>query len=196
MAMKLGDLRHELASRNLPTAGLKRDLAFRLASIDDAHDCNPSNFNPRRTSASSSMNSDKEGMPAKTEHHNIGNTKVREKVLKQALPSPIELSLPSVHNNHHHHHGDNDRRKSNSARFSVGFAKAVLPILLMIFLFCILRLFYSAEDKEYYSRSIANGYDHLSEKIKQLSKFHEVVILNLLRLYTRNSNILELFKRG
>ena len=63
MAMKLGDLRHELASRNLPTEGLKRDLAFRLASLDDAHDCNPSIFYPHRTSASSSMNSDKEGMP-------------------------------------------------------------------------------------------------------------------------------------
>lgn len=182
MAMKLGDLRHELASRNLPTEGLKRDLAFRLASLDDAHDCNSTIFYPPRTSASSSLNSDKEGMPAKTEHHNMGNTEVREKVLKQALPSPIELSLPSVHNNHHHH-GDNDRRKSNLARFSVGFAKAVLPVLLMIFMFYLLRLFYSAEDKEYYySRSIANGYDYLSEKIKQLSKVHEVVILNLLRL--------------
>ena len=168
MAMKLGDLRHELASRNLPTEGLQRDLAFRLASLDDNHDCNPSIFYPHRTSASSSMNSDKEGIPAKTEHHNMGNTEVREKVLKQALPSPIELSLPSVHNNHHHH-GDNDRQKSNLAQFSVGFAKAVLPILL-IFMFCILRLFYSAEDKEYFSRSIANGYDYLSEKNNNCQK--------------------------
>ena len=138
MAMKLDDLRHELASRNLPTEGLKRDLAFRLASLEDAHDCNPLNFHPHRTSASSSITPNEEGMPAKTEDHDIPSTEVRERSPERASPSLIDLPFPSVHDNHH---GDIDRRVSNFSRFSIAITKAVLPILMMVFMSCVLRLY-------------------------------------------------------
>ena len=162
MAMKLDDLRHELASRNLPTEGLKKDLAFRLASLDDAHDCNPLIFYPHRTNASSSINSNEKDMPAKTEDHNIQSIEGGERSPKQSSPSPIDLSRPTVHNNHHH--GDDDRRKSNLARFSIAFT-TFLWILLMLFLSYVPRLYISTEDKKYFSRSINNGYDFLSSRI-------------------------------
>ena len=177
MAMKLDDLRHELASRNLPTEGLKKDLAFRPASLDDAHDWNPSIFYPHRTNASSSINSNEEDMPAKTGDHNIQSIEVGERSPKQSSPSPIDLSLPTMHNNHHH--GDDDRRKSNLARFSIAFT-TFLRILLMLFLSYVPRLYISTEDKEYFSRSNSNGYDFLSLRINNFLRLYEVAILTWL----------------
>ena len=168
MAMKLDDLRHELASRNLPTEGLKKDLAFRLASLDDAHNCSPLIFYPHRTNASSSTNSNEEDMLANTEGHNIQSIEAGERSPKQSSPSPIDLFLPTVHNNHHHR--DDDRRKINLARFSIAFT-TFLRILLMLFLSHVLRLYISTEDKEYFSRSISNGYGFLSSKINKFLDF-------------------------
>ena len=166
MARKIDDLRCELASGDLPTDRLKKDLAWRLASLDDAQDCRHLTL-PHHTSASTFLTSSGEGMLAKSEDHNISNTKVRERSPKQSSPSRIYSSLPSVHD---HRHGDNDHCISNSAPFSVASTNAFLPILL-VFLSYILRHYISSVSKKNVSRSIDHSYGFLSSRINNCRDF-------------------------
>ena len=148
------DLRRELASRDLPTEGLKKDLAWRLASLDDAHDYIP-------TSASLSITSNEEGIIAKPEGDNLPTIQVRGRH-KKSSSSPIGLSLASVHN---HHNSDDDRHVSNLARSSIASTKGLISILLIAFLSCVLWHIIPTANKECFSRSIKNCYDFLSSNI-------------------------------
>ena len=154
LSKNIDDLRRELASRDLPTEGLKKDLAWRLASLDDAHD-------NLRTSASSSMTSNEDGMITKTESDNVPTTKVRGRP-KKSSSSPIGLSLGSGHG---HHDSDDDRHVSNLARFLITFTKGIISILLIAFLSCVLWHKISMANKEFFKRSIKNCYDLLSSNI-------------------------------
>ena len=150
----MDDLGRELASRDLPTEGLKKDLAWRLASLDVAHDFRP-------TSASSSMTSNEEGLIAKTEGDNVPTSEVKGGS-KKSSSSPIGLSLASVHD---HHDSDDDRYVIKLARSSIAFTKGFISFLLIVFLSCVLWRNNSTANKECFSRSIKNCYDFLSSNI-------------------------------
>ena len=154
MSKDIDDLRRELASRDLPTEGLKKDLAWRLASLDDAHDYLPA-------SASLFMTSNEEGMTAKTEGDNVPTSEVIGRS-KKSSSSAIGLSLASVHD---HHDSDDDRYVSKLARSSIAFTKGFISILLIVFLSCVLWRNISTTNKECFSRSIKNCYDFLRSKI-------------------------------
>lgn len=160
MSMKVDDLRHELASRDQPTEGLKKDLAWRLASLDDAH-CFHSLSLPQPISTSSSMPSSKEGMLA-TEDYNVQTTEVRDRDSKRSSPSRIASSLPSVQN---HDPGDNDQHISNSGRSSIVSTNAFLSILAIVFLLCILWHHIPSSNIRYFTKSIDNSYAFLSSRI-------------------------------
>ena len=151
LSKTIDDLRRELASRDLPTEGLKKDLAWRLASLDDAHDHLP-------TSVSSSMISNEASMIAKIQGDNVPITKVRGRS-KKSSSSPPSLSLASVDD--HHDSGD-DRHVSNLARSSIMFTKGLVFILLIVFLSCVLWHNISMANKECFHRSIMNCYNFLS----------------------------------
>ena len=153
LSKNIDDLRRELASRDLPTEGLKKDLAWRLASLDDGHDYLP-------TSASSSIISSEEGMIANPEGDNLPTIEVRGRP-KNSSSSPVGLSLSSVHG---HHDSDNNRHVSNLVRYSITVIKRFISILLIAFLFCALWHNISTANKECFSRSIKNCYDFLSWK--------------------------------
>ena len=159
--MKVTDLRRELASRDLPTEGLKKDLAFRLASLDNADDCRPSEL-PHPTSASLTMTSNKEGMLAKTEDRNVPITEVGKR-----SPGRPPSSQPVDDQKH----GDKDRRISNVARWSTAIANVSLSILLIVFLSYVLSNYISTVDQAYFSRSIDNGYDLLCSEINHCQDF-------------------------
>lgn len=160
MSMKVDDLRRELASRDQPTEGLKKDLVWRLASLDDAQSfCSLSL--PQLISASSSMPSGKEDMIA-TEDYNVQTTEVRDGDSKRSSPSRIGPSLPSVQD---HDQGDNDQNISNSARSSIATTNAFLPILAILFLLYILWHHIPSSNIEYFTRSIDNSYALLSSRI-------------------------------
>lgn len=164
MSMKVDDLRRELASRDQPTEGLKKDLAWRLASLDDAH-CFRSLSLPQPISTSSTMPSREEGMLT-TEDYNVYNvqtTEVRDRDSKRSSPSRIASSLPSVQN---HDPGDNDQHISNSARSSTVSTNAFLSILAIVFLLCILWHHIPSSNIKYFTRSIDNSYAFLSSRIK------------------------------
>lgn len=166
MSMKLDDLRRELASRDQPTEGLKKDLAWRLASLDDAHCCRSLSL-PQPTSASSSMPNNKESMLA-TEDYNVQTTEVTDRDSKRSSPSRIALSLPSVRN---HDQGDNDQHNSNSARSSIAFTNAFLSILAIVFLLGILWHYIPSSNIAYFTRSIDNSYAFLSSRINNCQGF-------------------------
>ena len=153
LSKNIDDLRRELASRDLPTEGLKKDLAWRLASLDDAHDY-------LSTSASSSITSNEKGMIAEIQGDNVPTTEVRRSS-KKSSSSPVSLSLASVHG---HHDSDNCRHDSNWARSSITFTEGLISILLIVFLFCVLWHKLSTTNKEYFNRCITNCYDFLSLK--------------------------------
>ena len=161
MAMKVTDLRRELASRDLPTEGLKKDLAFRLASLDSADDYRPSR-SPHPTSASLTMTSNEEGMLAKTEVCNAPTTEVRKR---------SHGRLPSFQPVDDQNHGDKDGRISSVARWSIAIAKVFLSILLIVFLSYVLSNYISTVDQAYFSRSIDNGYDFLWSEINDCQNF-------------------------
>ena len=163
MAMKVKDLRHELASRDLPTEGLKRDLAFRLASLDDPLDCRPSN-RPHSTRASPSMTNDEEEMLAKLGMSNSPTTEAREKSHKPVSSSGIDTSFPSIYDRDHDQ-GNKDRRTSNLARRSIVFTFGFLVILLFCFLIAVLWRYVPTVHQEYFSRSMDNGLELVSLKI-------------------------------
>lgn len=166
MSMKVDDLRRELASRDQPTEGLKKDLAWRLASLDDA-DCCHSLSLPQPISASSSMPSNKEGMLA-TEDYKVQPTEVRDRDSKRSSSSRIALSLPSVQN---HDQGDNDQLNSNSARSSIAFTNAFLSILAVVFLLGIMWHYIPSSNKAYFTRSIDYSYAFLSSRINNCQGF-------------------------
>ena len=155
LSKNIDDLRRELASRDLPTEGLKKDLAWRLSSLDDAHEYLP-------TSASSSMIRNEEVMMAKTEGDNVPTSEVNERP-KKSSSSPVRLSLASVHG--HLDNDDDDRHVSNSARSSIKFTKGLISILLIVFLSHVLWHNISTANKECFNRSIENCYDFLSSNI-------------------------------
>lgn len=154
LSKTIDDLRRELASRDLPTEGLKKDLAWRLASLDDAHDYLP-------TSTSSSMITNEESMIAKIQHDKISTTEVRGRP-KKSSSSPIGLSPASIHG---HHDSDDDRHVSNLAKSSIMLTKGLILILLIVFLSCVLWHNISTANKECFNRSIKNCYDFLSSNI-------------------------------
>ena len=76
MAMKVDDLRHELSSRGLPKEGLKRDLAFRLASSDDPYVFRPLRL-PHTINLLPSVTSNKEVMLPRTPTYQRPNSKTK-----------------------------------------------------------------------------------------------------------------------
>ena len=154
LSKNIDDLRRELASRDLPIEGLKKDLAWRLASLDDAHDYLP-------TGTSSSTTSNEEIMVARIQGGNVATTEVRGR-LKKSSSSPIGSSLASVHG---HHDNDDDRHVSNMARFSVTFTKGLISILSIALLSCLLWYNTSTANKECFNRCIEKYYDFLSSSI-------------------------------
>ena len=157
MSMKTDDLRHELASRNLPTEGLKQDLAFRLASLDDADDRRPLKL-AFSTGASSETRNEK-STPVKTENYHVSTSEARELSVGQLLPSEIDSTPSSVHD---HHHSDKERRRmSRRARFSIAVHVTFLLILLVISLACILWPYIPNVGEGYMSRSLQNGKDYV-----------------------------------
>ena len=154
LSKPIDDLRRELASRDLPTEGLKKDLAWRLASLDDDHDHLP-------TSASLSTISNEASMIAKIQGDNVPITKVRARP-KKSSSSPLGLSLASIDG--HHDSGD-DRHVSNFARSSIMSTKGLILILLIVFLSCVLWHNISTANKECLNRNIKNFYNFLSSNI-------------------------------
>ncbi len=154
MAMKVKDLRHELASRDLPTEGLKQDLAFRLASLDELHGSLPLTLpHPIRDSLSETI--DGAGTLAKTKDDDKPTIEFEEKSSEQISPPRVDSSLLSAYD---HHYSDKDRRVSSLARISITVHVAFLSILLIIWLSYILWHYLPAADKEFLSRSIENGH--------------------------------------
>ena len=153
MSMKIDDLRHELASRNLPTEGLKQDLAFRLASLDDCYDFRPLK-SPFSTGASSQTRVE-ESTPVKTKDYHVSTSESRERSLKQFSPPKTDSTPSSVHD---HHHSDKERHRiSRWARLSIVVHVAFLSILLIISLACILWRYIPNVGKGYLSRSLRNS---------------------------------------
>ena len=163
LSKTIDDLRHELASRDLPTEGLKKDLAWRLASLDDAHE-----YLPTRTSSSATRN--EEFMIAKIQDCSVPSAEVRGR-RKKSSSSSIGSSLVSVHG---YRDNDNDRHISNIARSSVTFPKGMISILLMVLLSCLLWYNTSTADKECFNRCIEKYYDFLSSSINKWLKFAQL----------------------
>ena len=158
MANKVDNLRHELGSRSLPTEGLKRDLAFRLANSDDVHAFRPIRL-PHRTTAVPSMTNNKEAMVAKMKGHNIPYAEIRNGDPKRSSSSPKD---PSVHDNYHR---DTLRRNRGLDWISTIVTTVFLSILLGILLFCIIWRCLPTVDKEYLIKRIDDGHYFARSKI-------------------------------
>ena len=167
LSMNIGDLRRELASRNLPTEGLKRDLTWRLASFDNTLGCRPLG-SPPPASGSSPIISNGESILVEMADHNIQVTEFRNRTPKQSSPFKVDSSH-SIH--HDRQRSEKEHHISNSAPLSTAFINALIAILLMIFLSCILWHHTSKADKEYFSRSIDNGFEFLSLEINSFLDF-------------------------
>ena len=154
LSKNIDDLRRELASLDLPTEGLKKDLAWRLASLDDVHDYPP-------TSASSSTTRNEKVMIAKIQGGSVPSAEVKGR-RKKSSSSSIGSSLASVHG---YHDNDDDRHVSNMARFSVTFTKGLISILSIVLLSCLLWYNTSTANKERFNRCIEKYYDFLSSSI-------------------------------
>ena len=155
MSMKTVDLRHELASRNLPTEGLKQDLAFRLASLDDADNLRPSKL-PLST-GSSSETGNEESASVKTKEYHVSTSEARKRSPKQSPPSKIDSTSSSVHD---HDESDKEpRRIGRRTRLSIALYVAFLSVLLISFLACILWRYIPGVGQGYLSRSLRNGND-------------------------------------
>ena len=164
LSKNIDDLRRELASRDLPTEGLKKDLAWRLASLDDAHDY-------LSTSASSSMTSNEEGLIAQAEGDNVPITEVRGRP-KKSLSSPTGLSFASVHVPPD---GDDDRHVSNLARSSITFTMGLISILLIAFISCVLWHNISTANKDCFNRSIKNLLRFVQLEYQQRLRFEQLL---------------------
>ena len=147
-AMKLKDLRSELASRNLPTQGLKQDLVFRLGSLDDdAHDSSTlqssslphdDGADPAAPSSPIIINNGEGGTSAKkmvVGDSRVPTTmKVSEKSLAQLLAARTEtpLLLPTVPDDYHD--GDDRSRPISNNRIRLSISISLIS-LIIIFLF-------------------------------------------------------------
>ena len=158
MANKIDNLRHELASRGLPTEGLKRDLAFRLANSDDAHALRPISL-PRRTNAVPAMTTNKEVVVAKMKDHNVPDTEIRNRDPKRPSSSRTE---PSVQD---HYYRSRIRRNRGLDWTSTILTTISLSIILGILLSCIVWCCLPTVDKEYLMKRIDDGHDFASSKI-------------------------------
>ncbi len=167
MAMKVKDLRYELASRDLPTEGLKQDLAFRLASLDELHGSLPLTL-PHPTRDSLSETIDGAGTLAKTKDDDKPTIEFEEKIPEQTSPPRVDSSLLSAYD---HHYSDKDRRVSSWARISITVHVAFLSILLIIWLSYILWHYLPTADKESLSRSIENGHDFVVLNVNSCRDF-------------------------
>ena len=163
MANKVDNLRHELASRGLPTEGLKRDLAFRLANSDNAHALRPVSL-PRRTNAVPSMTTNKEAMVAKMKDHNIPDTEIRNRDPKRSSSSRTDPSVPSVQD---HYYRGTIRRSRGLDWISTILTTISLSIILGIFLICIIWRCLPTVDKEHLMKRIDDGHVFASSKIYQ-----------------------------
>ena len=161
LSMNIDDLRRQLASRNLPTEGLKRDLAWRLATLDNPLDRRSLGL-PRPASASSSNGG---GMLAETKYHRPA-TDFRNRTSKPTWPSTNDSSRSSIHQ-----HSQKKRRISNLAPLSISLTKAFLSIVSIVFLSCILWYCIPMENREYFSKSVDNGYKFLIVKINDFQDF-------------------------
>ena len=193
MALKVDGLRRELASRDLPTEGLKKDLVFRLASSDHDSASLPLRI-PHPTSALASVTSNKEVKSAKMGVCSTPTTDSREKDSKRSSPSQMNSSLPFVPD---HSHGDEDRHIRNLARISTAFNNALLSILLITFLSCTLWQYLPATDKEYLILKIPTGHDFVYSKINVCQDFISSNFNNgqlLKRILTLSVAFMELVK--
>lgn len=145
MAIKVTDLRNELASRGLPTEGLKKDLAFRLAMSE-----NP----PHPTIALPSATSNKEVKLVKMNAGNVPTHEVKRRDPKRS-----------------YYHGDKDRPIRSVTRISTRFNNALLSILLISLLSCTLWYSLPTVDKEYLTMRIDDHHDFLSSKISICQDF-------------------------
>ena len=161
MAMKVVNLRHELTARGLPTAGLKQDLAFRLAGSDDANGFCPL-MPPHAVSALRSPTSHKETTLGKMEGYSKPTTGVKDRIPTGSSPSEIDPSLPSVPDPYEREKG---RRIRSLATVSAACASAFLPVLLILFLSSILWRSLPNLDKEDITMRIHNGHDLVSSTI-------------------------------
>ena len=167
MAMKVADLRRELTLRDLPTAGLKKDLAFRLASSDDANASRPLILR-HPTSVLPFSSGNKEAMLGKMEDCSIPTSEVKIRNPTRPSQSRLDPSLPSVHD---HHQGDKDQRIRSLARVSTAFTNAFLHVLLIIFLSSILWHYLPNAEKEYLITKFDTGHVLVSSKINDCQGF-------------------------
>ena len=161
MANKIDNLRHELASRGLPTEGLKRDLASRLANSDNTHAFRPVSL-PLRTNAVPSITTNREAMVAKINNHNIPNTEIRKKDPKHSSSSRNHPCVPSVQD---HYYRKTIRRDRGLDWISTILTTISLSIIMIIFLSCIIWRCLPTVDKEYLMKRIDDGHDSASSKI-------------------------------
>ena len=96
MAVKVDRLRRELASRDLPREGLKKDVTLRPASSDHVYALRPLRL-PHPTSALTSVTSTEEVMLGKIWGYNVPAVDVRSSGPKRSSPSCINSSSPSIH---------------------------------------------------------------------------------------------------
>lgn len=155
-------LRHELALRRLPTEGLGKDFAFRLAISDDAHAFRLLRL-PHPTSALPSLSSNKRHHAC--EDGGLQHTKNRgQKERSQAIIAISHRLVSSVCS------------VITITAISTGatgiwpgsqlwFKTALLPILLNVFLSCILWRHLPTVDIGHLIKSIDHGYDFVSSKI-------------------------------
>ena len=174
MAMKVVNLRHELTARGLPTAGLKQDLAFRLAGSDDANGFCPL-MPPHAVSALRSPTSQKETTLGKMEGYSKPTTEVKGRNPTRSLPSEVDPSPPSVRDPYEREKG---RRGRSLATVSAACVSAFLPVLLVLFLSSILWRFLPNLDKEDLITRFHNGHDLVSSTINDFkdlvsSKSHD-----------------------
>ena len=161
MANKVDNLRHELASRGLPTEGLKRDLAFRLANSDNTHASRPISL-PRRTNGVPSKTTDKEAMVVQMKDHNISNTEIRNRGPKRSPSSQTNPSVPSVQ---HHYYRSTTWRNRGLDWISTILKTISLSIIMGVFLSCIIWRCLPTVDQEYLMKRIDDGHDFASSKI-------------------------------
>ena len=159
MAIRAVDLRHELASRGLPTKGLKKDLAFRLAISE-----NPCPFHalPHSTIALPSVASNQEVDLVTMHGSDIPTTEVKRRGPERSSPSRTDKSLPTSHDRQH---GDDAWSIRSLVQISTTFNNALLWILLIVFLSCILWTYLPTVDKNYLVMRVNTGRDFVSSEI-------------------------------
>ena len=161
IANKVDNLRHELASRGLPTEGLKRDLALRLANSDNAHALRPISL-PRRTNAVPAMTTNNEAVVATMKDHNIPYAEIRNRDPKRSSSFRTDPSVPSAQD---HYYRSSIRRNRGLDWISTILTTISLSIILGIFLSCITWCCLPTVDKEYLMKRIDDGHDFASSKI-------------------------------